>query len=410
MKDFFDTIVLRAMAVEPSPRPIVAPVFAPGPSMAGEDIADSEGITPVDGAPVSFPSLLSPSTTLTWQSPTPPSPVDERPGPNRYERQHDGPARLDDLSLPPAQQPERAEPKPLCSQSPPSPLALITLPLAPPENQVQPRDDSVLYEPLVGQVTQAPPWNGIIVDDRPGPNRYERQHDGSARLDDSSLHLAQQPEHAESKPLYNESPLSPLARTTPPLVPPENQIRPWDDNVLYEPSVEQIIQAPLRNNIFVDDRPGPNQYESQHDSPVCLNDSSLLLTQQPEYVEPKPLRNESPLSPLTRATSPLVPPENQVRPRNDRILYKPPVEQATQAPPQNSIIQKPVKSGSLEMQTMRPSSTEPSPAIPIIKVSIGRVDVRAVNAPVSPSTKRAVPAIPQPSLGEYLQARNRGKR
>lgn len=47
---------------------------------------------------------------------------------------------------------------------------------------------------------------------------------------------------------------------------------------------------------------------------------------------------------------------------------------------------------------------------PVIKVSIGRIDVRAV-MPSSPAqSRKASPPVPQPSLNEYLEARNRGKR
>jgi hypothetical protein len=53
----------------------------------------------------------------------------------------------------------------------------------------------------------------------------------------------------------------------------------------------------------------------------------------------------------------------------------------------------------------------PSPTMPpTIRVSIGRIDVRAVQAPV-PAPRRAVPPAPAaPSLEEYLRARGGGRR
>ena len=42
---------------------------------------------------------------------------------------------------------------------------------------------------------------------------------------------------------------------------------------------------------------------------------------------------------------------------------------------------------------------------PLIRVSIGRVEVRAVTPPVLPPSKRAAPAAPALSLSDYLQRR-----
>lgn len=52
-------------------------------------------------------------------------------------------------------------------------------------------------------------------------------------------------------------------------------------------------------------------------------------------------------------------------------------------------------------------TSEPAP---VIKVSIGRVDVRAVTQAPSTTPQKPPSARPQPSLEEYLHARNRGKR
>lgn len=45
---------------------------------------------------------------------------------------------------------------------------------------------------------------------------------------------------------------------------------------------------------------------------------------------------------------------------------------------------------------------------PIIRVSIGRVEVRTTIAPAAPATKRAAPASPALSLRDYLQRRKGG--
>ena len=53
----------------------------------------------------------------------------------------------------------------------------------------------------------------------------------------------------------------------------------------------------------------------------------------------------------------------------------------------------------------KPSSTSP----PIIRVTIGRVEVRAVQSP-APTLKPAKPPLPKLSLQEYLHKRERGSR
>jgi len=45
------------------------------------------------------------------------------------------------------------------------------------------------------------------------------------------------------------------------------------------------------------------------------------------------------------------------------------------------------------------------PAAPVIRVTIGRVDVRAVSAP-APPPRRQAPTGPKLSLEEYLRSRN----
>ena len=51
-----------------------------------------------------------------------------------------------------------------------------------------------------------------------------------------------------------------------------------------------------------------------------------------------------------------------------------------------------------------------APSRPVIRVSIGRVDVRAVVAPPPARVRRAAPDARRPSLDEYLNARARGGR
>jgi hypothetical protein len=62
------------------------------------------------------------------------------------------------------------------------------------------------------------------------------------------------------------------------------------------------------------------------------------------------------------------------------------------------------------LDNARREPQQASAPAPVIKVSIGRIDVRAVTPPASTTPQKASPARTQPSLEEYLQARNRGKR
>lgn len=63
----------------------------------------------------------------------------------------------------------------------------------------------------------------------------------------------------------------------------------------------------------------------------------------------------------------------------------------------------------LPVNTSRPRETEKSALAPIVRISIGRIEVRAVTPPQVPS-RPAPPRKPQgPSLEEYLRPRSRGR-
>jgi hypothetical protein len=87
--------------------------------------------------------------------------------------------------------------------------------------------------------------------------------------------------------------------------------------------------------------------------------------------------------------------------------FSPLKESITLISPRTSIQEE--RLGARLVNSRRESHPASAPA-PIIKVSIGRIDVRAVTSTASMATQKAPPSRPQPSLEEYLQARNRGKR
>jgi hypothetical protein len=75
--------------------------------------------------------------------------------------------------------------------------------------------------------------------------------------------------------------------------------------------------------------------------------------------------------------------------------------------PEASSEPRPIQPRSREVFSLveRPSSASP----PIIRVTIGRVEVRAVQSP-APAPKSAKPPLPKLSLQEYLHKRKRGSR
>lgn len=57
-----------------------------------------------------------------------------------------------------------------------------------------------------------------------------------------------------------------------------------------------------------------------------------------------------------------------------------------------------------------PAVAAPEPSVPDIRVSIGRIEVRAIMPPPMPPTQRPAPAQPRLSLDDYLKQRNGGQR
>jgi hypothetical protein len=58
----------------------------------------------------------------------------------------------------------------------------------------------------------------------------------------------------------------------------------------------------------------------------------------------------------------------------------------------------------------RLAAPEPAENMPVIRVSIGRIDVHAASAPARPSPPQSAPRTPRLTLDEYLRARNEGSR
>jgi hypothetical protein len=63
--------------------------------------------------------------------------------------------------------------------------------------------------------------------------------------------------------------------------------------------------------------------------------------------------------------------------------------------------------------TVKPASSSPPPIVqsepPVIRVTIGRIDVRAV-APSTPTQRSSKPPTPRLSLTDYLKAQDGGRR
>lgn len=90
-----------------------------------------------------------------------------------------------------------------------------------------------------------------------------------------------------------------------------------------------------------------------------------------------------------------------------RIALEPSFSHSTPVRPEVSIHQ--------ERPALHPENPPTDPLwmpapLPAVRVSIGRIDVRAVMAPAPAQPKRASQPAPGLSLDEYLQARNRGQR
>ena len=81
-------------------------------------------------------------------------------------------------------------------------------------------------------------------------------------------------------------------------------------------------------------------------------------------------------------------------------------------PPVAPRVVRPQLDGYLERGPQEPRVAAPESSAPAIRVTIGRIEVRAITPPPMPPTQRTLPARPGPelSLDDYLKQHNGGQR
>lgn len=122
-------------------------------------------------------------------------------------------------------------------------------------------------------------------------------------------------------------------------------------------------------------------------------------------IEPLPPTPKSTLPPaqLVKARPGLTAPADQSRRANQEpLVIRPRVARADESGSRDGV----TTNGAANQTANRATGDQ---AAPVIRVTIGRIDVRAVTQ-AAPPARRATPPAPKLSLEDYLRARNGGKR
>jgi len=174
----------------------------------------------------------------------------------------------------------------------------------------------------------------------------------------------------------------------------DNDRQPPDDNALPDYHLPKHGENPIRQQ-----QPEPAAPSVRVTHPI----QALL-----EWMEPEPLRPQT-VAPKTKVTeespesaSPAILQADTHGIQTGRKVLRP--SEPVTVHPVTGPYREPMPSESRRMEQESPSSS------PTVRVTIGRIEVRAVMAPAPPSPQRSLPAAPRLSLEDYLKQRDGGRR
>ena len=172
-----------------------------------------------------------------------------------------------------------------------------------------------------------------------------------------------------------------------------NDRQPRDDNSLPDYHLPKHSENPIRQQ-----PPEPAAPSARVTQPI----QALL-----EWMESEPLKPQT-VAPKTKVTEESTESASSAILQADTHEIHParkvlrPSEPMT-VHPVTAPYREPMPAESRRMEQEPPSSS------PTVRVTIGRIEVRAVMAPASPPPKRSSPATPRLSLEDYLKRRNGGR-
>ena len=172
------------------------------------------------------------------------------------------------------------------------------------------------------------------------------------------------------------------------LMPPTARLEQVGRTTRPEPSIE----------------PAAGHERSAHVKPSIREDAAQRVTETGMHRSEEDASSSYKVQQMTASQQPG---ERSITPRIQSD-FAPLKEPTNSIRPQAAILQQ-EQPGAPPVNFRREAHQVSAPAS-IIKVSIGRIEVRAVTPPAQTAMQKASSTRPQPSLDEYLQARNRGKR
>lgn len=171
----------------------------------------------------------------------------------------------------------------------------------------------------------------------------------------------------------------------------------------------RIAEAATRKAENISIAPSPQGRESKAGVTLGINPARALMDEtqnarfnQTSHIEPLPPTPKStlPPAPLVNARPGLTDPADQSRRANrEHFAIRPQVARADES-----------SSRANEAANETANEKTGDQAAPIIRVTIGRVDVRAVSQTAPSARRPTTPAAPKLSLEEYLRQRGGGKR
>ena len=247
---------------------------------------------------------------------------------------------------------------------------LVTRTLSP-EAVVRPRLPSLLEPPPEGPTTTE-------------EARLEELSPSSANRSEPTLTRRVRPPAPEGRTTSLLAPPARQLQPTPVPVPPVPRPSPPTENVTPpRPAQPAVIRPQLRETPGESLLPAPPRNVSEPRPPAALEASSLRLGNVPDEA-----REE-----------------------------QPPPAAADRGPPAVPTVQPALRTPFAGQPSLRPPAApadrvrdQPGEAAPVIRVTIGRIDVRAVLPPAPPAPRPAAPTGPVLSLEEYLKQRDGGRR
>ena len=222
----------------------------------------------------------------------------------------------------------------------------------------------------------------------------------------ANSYVAERPDTALQVEVQSSSPTTPNEISETPARHPAHAEAPPPASYLERPrhlSQPNPFHSEARRHVSTSTPPPIPAIDAEAESlpRLTVNDEGAVTFDRRSATQPAPLATQS--SRIIQPRAPDSAPSSTVRPSSTRVSAP-----ARNARPRTTAMLPPPASHPLLSSTAPASQVEQQP--PTVKITIGRIDVRAVMPPAQPAATSRGAAKPALSLEGYLKQREEGKR